>query len=94
MVRAGALGASERLGDLDDDTLETALSDPDVAVRRRAAEVAATHLSVDLLASLHDADDRVVEVAAWACGEHESRRDAIIERLMRAGRRGRRPAGA
>jgi len=81
-VRAVALGALERLGELDGATLADALLDPDGSVRRRAAEVAAMHRSVDLLASLHDPDDRVVEVAAWACGEHESRRDAIVERLV------------
>jgi len=77
-----ALGALERLGELDDDTLASALRDPDVAVRRRAAELAASHRSVDLLVGLHDSDDRVVEVAAWACGEHESSRDAIVGRLI------------
>lgn len=81
-VRASALGALERLGVLDDDTLASALLDGDVQVRRRAAEIAASHVSVDLLGALHDHDDRVVEVAAWACGEHESRRDPIVERLV------------
>lgn len=81
-VRASALGALERLGDLDDEALAAALGDPVVTVRRRAAELAATHASIDLLDSLHDSDARVVEVAAWACGEHESRRDAIVERLV------------
>ena len=81
-VRTAALGALERLHELDGDTITDALSDPDVAVRRRAAEIAAAHPSVDLLDSLHDPDDRVVEVAAWACGEHESRRDQIVERLV------------
>ena len=87
-VRASALGALERLGELDDKTLAAALGDPDVTVRRRAAEVAAQHRSVDLLASLRDPDDRVVEVAAWACGEHESRRDDIVERLVELARAG------
>ena len=81
-VRALALGALERLDALDDDTLAAALRDPEVAVRRRAAEVAATHPAVDLVGGLHDPDERVVEVAAWACGEHESRRDEIVERLV------------
>ena len=81
-VRATALGALERLGELPDDTLSGALADPEMEVRRRAAEIAAAHRSVDLLASLHDRDERVVEVAAWACGEHESRRDDIVERLI------------
>jgi HEAT repeat protein len=81
-VRAAALGALERLGVLDADTLTASLHDVDVVVRRRAAELASTHRTVDLLASLHDADDRVIEVAAWSCGEHESARDDIVERLV------------
>ena len=81
-VRAVSLGALERLGVLDDATITDALVDPDLMVRRRAVEVAAVHHSVDLLGSLHDADDRVVEVAAWACGEHESQRDEIVQRLI------------
>ena len=81
-VRAAALGALHRLAELDDDTLAAALHDADVAVRRRAAEIAAAYPTVDLLASLDDPDDRVVEVAAWACGEHESGRDELIERLV------------
>ncbi len=81
-TRATALGALERLGRLDTAQLEAALTDPDVSVRRRAAEVAATHPDVDLLAALGDDDDRVVEVAAWSCGEHESNRAPIIDRLL------------
>jgi HEAT repeat protein len=82
VVRATALGALERLGELDDATLDDALADDDPIVRRRAAELAATHRSVDLLAVLDDPDPRVVEVAAWACGEHESRRVEIVDRLI------------
>jgi HEAT repeat protein len=81
-VRAAALGALDRLDALDTGTITAALGDPDVAVRRRAVELAATHPTVDLLGALDDPDDRVVEVAAWACGEHESRRDAVVERLV------------
>jgi HEAT repeat protein len=80
-VRSMALGALERLGELDDATLRTALEDDSVEVRRRAAELAATHPSVDLVPTLHDDDPRVVEVAAWACGEHESNDDDVLERL-------------
>ena len=53
-----------------------------MGVRRRAAEIAATHPGVDLLGALDDDDPRVVEVAAWACGEHESDRDEIVARLI------------
>jgi HEAT repeat protein len=81
-VRNAALGALERLGALTDDDLTVALRDDAVQVRRRAAEVAATHPGVDLSAALDDPDHRVVEVAAWACGEHESDRDEIVERLI------------
>lgn len=81
-VRSAALGALERLGVLDDDLLSTMFLDPESSVRRRAAEVAATHRNTDLLPLLHDSDDRVIEVAAWACGEHESACDSIVERLL------------
>ena len=84
-VRAMALGALERLGALTDGDVRAALGDPSVTVRRRAAEVAATHPGVDLLDALGDDDDRVVEVAAWSCGEHESNRDDIVDALMHLG---------
>ena len=81
-VREAALGALERLGALDDTTLTAALADDQVTVRRRAAEIAATHPAIDLIGVLSDDDPRVVEVAAWACGEHESDRDEIVNRLI------------
>jgi HEAT repeat protein len=81
-VREAALGALERLGALDDATLSAALADEQVTVRRRAAEIAATHPAIDLVGVLSDDDPRVVEVAAWACGEHESDRDEIVDRLI------------
>ena len=68
-VRATALGALERLGELADADLAEALRDPDGRVRRRAAEVAARHPGVSLLDALADADVTVVEMAAWASGE-------------------------
>jgi HEAT repeat protein len=70
-VRATALGALERLGVLDDAVLVVAFSDPDATVRRRAAEIAARHPAIGLGPLLVDDDPAVVEVAAWACGEHE-----------------------
>lgn len=81
-VRSTAIGALERIGALTDDDLTLALGDPTVVVRRRAVEVAATHPGVDLLGALDDSDPRVVEVAAWSCGEHESNRPQIVERLI------------
>ncbi len=80
-VRSAALGALERLGVLQDADLVDALTDGDVGVRRRAAEIAATHRGIDLVPALHDPDPRVVEVAAWACGEHETNREGVLDRL-------------
>lgn len=68
-VRTAALGALDRCGALDGDDVVRALDDPDVRVRRRAAELAATRRSVSLLGALDDPDATVVEVAAWASGE-------------------------
>ncbi len=81
-VRATALSALERMAALDDDVLARSLVDPDRAVRRRAAEVAAHHPDVDLVGALHDDDPAVVEVAAWSCGEHESNRAPVLDRLI------------
>ena len=80
-VRAGALGALERLGRLTDATLSDALADRDPAVRRRAAEIAARHRDVSLLCALDDPDERVIEMAAFACGEQEGSDPAIVDRL-------------
>jgi len=71
-VRAAALGALHRLGRLQAETVQGALGDADPAVRRRAAELAATIEGVDLITALDDSDDGVVETAAWACGEQQS----------------------
>ena len=72
MVRASGLRALARAGDLAALELEAALEDPAPAVRLAALEIAAARDDVgaaaaaDLLA--HD-DRRVVEAAAWTCGE-------------------------
>ena len=81
-VRAAALGALDRLDALDQQTLATALTDVDPGVRRRAAELAAAHATVDLLGALGDTDASVVEVAAWACGERETSSSAVLDRLI------------
>jgi HEAT repeat protein len=81
-VRATALGALERLGALDDDRVRAAFDDPDPIVRRRAVTIAARHPDVDLLGPLHDGDHAVVEVAAWASGEHERVSDAELTALV------------
>jgi len=80
-VRATALGAMQRLTLLTDGQLAEALRDESPAVRRRAAEVAAAHPEVDLCEVLNDDDQTVVEMAAWACGEHEANDDPVIAQL-------------
>ena len=81
-VRAAALGALDRLDVLTDGEVERSLDDESPAVRRRAAELAATRPGIDLLRSLDDSDPTVVEVAAWSCGEQEDVDDAVLERLV------------
>jgi HEAT repeat protein len=81
-VRATALGALERLGAATDADVTGALADADLAVRRRAAAIAARHPNVDLLPALSDPEPSVVEVAAWACGERERVGDDVLHRLI------------
>lgn len=75
-VRATALAALERAGDLRAADLVTALADPSPTVRGRAAELAARRPGdeapalVPLLTGPDaDPDTTVVEIAAWASGE-------------------------
>lgn len=74
-VRASALRALERAGDLDAPLLASALEDPAPGVRVTALELAASRHDVPVdaaTARLDDPDQRVVEAAAWACGEKVS----------------------
>ena len=80
-TRATALGALARMGALTDDLVEAALVDPAPVVRRRAAALAVGRPSVSLLAVLDDADDSVVEQAAWACGERQRAEPVVLEAL-------------
>jgi HEAT repeat protein len=81
-TRATSIGALERLGELTTERLRAAMADESAVVRRRAAEVAAAHRDIDLSPLLGDPDTSVVEMAAWACGEHESNRSEIIDALI------------
>ena len=74
-VRASALRAVERAGGLDAHLLAAALEDPAPGVRMTALELAASRRDVPVdaaAARLDDPDQRVVEAAAWACGEKAS----------------------
>lgn len=81
-VRGTALGALHRLGALGIDELRASFADESAPVRRRAAEVAAHYPAISLLELLDDTDVTVVEVAAWACGEHEHVDDDVLFRLI------------
>jgi HEAT repeat protein len=81
-VRIAALGALSRMDALDPAVLAAAFSDPSSAVRARAAELAASRPDVDPRALLHDPDDDVVEVAAWAFGERVDVDDDVLDRLL------------
>jgi HEAT repeat protein len=85
-VRATALGALVRCGDVTADDLRAALADDAPAVRARAAELTAAMPGPagpglrDLLA---DPDPAVVESAAWASGERQPAEPAIVGALTR-----------
>jgi HEAT repeat protein len=81
-VRGTALGALDRMGALDDDRLLAAFADPDAGVRRRAVELAARRPGIDLRRALADPVAAVVEVAVWACGEHEAVPDDVLATLV------------
>ena len=68
-VRAAALGALARLGAMTASDVSAALADADPGVRRRACTAAIAFTGIDLVPLLADADDMVVEAAAWALGE-------------------------
>ena len=85
-VRATAIGALERLGQLGADDLAAALVDPDATVQRRAIEACAARPGDEppsLLPRLADDDPALVEVAAWASGERQPPEPGVVEVLVR-----------
>ena len=74
-MRCSALRALQRAAALAAVELEAALTDPASAVRLAGLELAAGRHDIDAgaaAARLNDDDRRVVEAAAWACGEKVS----------------------
>ena len=82
-IREAAVGALARIDQLNNEVLQTFASDTDSRVRIRVAELAATSHTFDLVPLLNDKESQVIEMAAWACGEHESSRDEIMNELIR-----------
>jgi HEAT repeat protein len=85
VARELGLGALLRMGVLTDADLDAALIDGAASVRRRAALIAAQRPSVSLRSALRDPEVTVVEAAAWACGEHETVDDDVLETLIELG---------
>lgn len=81
VVRIAGLRSLARLGHLDDDTLIAALDDGEPSVRVAALELAASRPTPTLDHLLDDPDPRVVEAAAWACGERPDPSAALIAKL-------------
>ena len=83
-VRATALGALARAGELAPDDLAAGLADVAATVRARAAELCATRPGDEapgLASALADDDPRVVEAAAWASGERVPPEPGIVAPL-------------
>ena len=85
-IRAASLGALARLGALTNADVLEGLGDQDAAVRCRAIELGIARSELDLIRMLDDADDLVVETAAWALGERGANDDATLARLSEVGR--------
>ncbi len=87
-VRATALGALARTGDLHPADLDRGLDDGAATVRARAAELAATRPGdgpPPLAPLLDDPDPIVVEAAAWSSGERQPAEPGIVDLLSRVG---------
>lgn len=85
-VRATALGALRRAGDLRSEDLQAGVADPAPPVRRRAAELAAGYpgdAPPRLVPLLDDPDASVAEAAAWATGERTPPEPDAVATLSR-----------
>lgn len=82
-IRVLALGALARSDALTAAELQAAQHDEAPAVRRRAAELAASRDDVSLISMLDDEDSTVVEMAAWASGERTPPEHGAVGALSR-----------
>jgi hypothetical protein len=81
-VRATALGALARLGALDDDRLRAAFDDPTRPCAAAPSRSPPPRPRSTCSDRSHDPDPGVVEVAAWASGEHERVSDAELASVL------------
>ena len=82
VVRASALRALDRIGDLTEVDLTAALTDTDREVRRVAVECAARCQSVEIHHLLNDDDVFVAEMTAWSLGERTDPSDDEVNALI------------
>ena len=80
-VRSVAYQALERLQAIDHELLSTGLGDSAASVRRTVARLAGGHRDIDLVPFIGDDDASVVEMIAWALGEHERATAEIVTSL-------------
>lgn len=81
-VRASALRALHRQGEITDIELSTALLDDDPEVRRTAVECSAQFPSVLIHHLLNDPDVFVAEMTAWSLGERPEPTDDELNALI------------
>ena len=85
-VRAAALRSADRLAQIPDGALSSALDDPHPYVRITALELVAPLSAPPIGHLLDDSDERVIEQAAWACGErpHQPETTARLSQLAQS----------
>lgn len=82
-IRSLALGCLDHIDAIKIEHLMHALADEHRDVRVRAIELAIGFADIDLSSHLFDADDLVVESAAWALGEREAATQEILDSLSK-----------
>jgi len=82
LIRASALRALHRMGQLTSDDLSACISDIDADVRRTVVELSAQFSEVEIYHLVNDTDLFVAEMTAWALGERTTITDVEIEMLI------------
>ncbi len=82
LIRASALRALHRMGQLTSDDLSAYISDADADVRRTVVELSAQFSEVEIYHLVNDTDLFVAEMTAWALGERTTITDVEIEMLI------------